>query len=173
MSEFDEIWTQDLDNAIARAKASGRYHVADYLALKASNDRIRRNSVKWLFDSVIEFVMVFNTHGARIKLEKKDDYRFKFGNSRLTGSLLTLKQGVRCLSFEAGWTQSLDDGVIRGGGIACVKIGHFGFSKLNEEIILIRYEGEYRWFTIADEKNRISFSLKDLRKHFETLLGSN
>ena len=171
MSELHEIWTQDLDSAISHAKENGRFELADYLTLKASNDALRRESIKWLFDSVLKVVFAFNRHSARIKIEQKEKHRFKFGNSELSGTILNLRQGVRCLSFEAGWTQTPNDGVIKGGALACAKINHFGFKKQNEELVLLRYEEKLQWFSIDGENHRIAFNMRSFQKHFETFLG--
>ena len=171
MNPLSEVFTQDLDNTIAQAKLIGRYNIADYLTLKASNDAIRRESIKWLIDSVLEVVFTFNRHGAKIKIEQKEKHRFKFGNSELSGAILNLRQGVRCLSFETGWTQSPGDGVIKGGALACAKITHFGFKKQNEDLVLLRYEEKPQWFALDGENHRISFNMKSLRKHFETFLN--
>jgi len=171
MNELYEVWTQDIDKAIEHAKAVGRYEIADYLTLKASNDAIRRESVKWLFDSVLEIVFAFNRHGAKIKIEQKEKHRFKFDRRSLTGSILRLQQGVRCLSIEVGWTQTPDDGIMRGGALAHAQISHFGFKKSDEELVLLKYEETPQWFSIDGEQHRISFNVKSFRKHFEVFLG--
>ncbi len=171
MDALKETWTEDLNLAIKHAKASGRFEIADYLTLKASNDRIRKESIKWLFDTVLEIVFAFNKHGAKIKIDKKEKHSFKHKRSNLTGSILNLKQGVRCLDFEAGWTQRPGDGIIRGGALAAVKINHFGFHKQNEELVLLRFEDKPQWFVIDNEVHRISFNVRSLRRHFEVFLG--
>ncbi len=171
MNELYEVWTQDLEQAIAHAKKIGRYEIADYLTLKASNDAIRRESIKWLFDTVLDVVFTFNRHGAKIKIDQKEKHRFRFGNSRVSGSNLVLRQGVRCLNLEAGWTQTPKDGVITGGALACANLEHFGFRKENEELLLLRYDGKPKWFSVAEENHRISFTIKSLRRHFEVFLG--
>jgi hypothetical protein len=171
MSELDEVWTRDLKFAIEQAKETNRFEIADFLSLKASNDAIRDESIKWLLETVMEIVFAFNNHGARIKITQKEKHSFKFGYANLRGSLLKLQQGVRCLDFEAGWTRTPDDGFMRGGALACAKITHFGFPKSNEELVLLKFENKPQWFTIADEINRISFNVQSLRKHFETFLG--
>jgi hypothetical protein len=170
MDELNEVWVKDLDDSIALAKAAGRFEIADYLTLKASNNAIRRESIKWLFDAVLEIVFAFNRHGARIKIDQREKHSFRFGNSNLTGSILSLRQGVRCLSFEAGWTQTPGDGIMKGGSLACAKIRHFGFGKENEDLVLHRFENKPQWFRQDGENHRISFNIRSLRKHFETFL---
>jgi len=171
MDALKETWTEDLNFAIEHAKAKGRFEIADYLTLKASNDRIRKESIKWLFDIVLEIVFAFNKHGAKIKISQKEKHSFKHQRSNLTGSNLKLQQGVRCLDFEAGWTQTSRDGIIKGGALAAVKISHFGFSKQNEELVLLRFEDKPQWFVIDNETHRISFNVRSLRRHFEVFLG--
>lgn len=171
MSELDETLTQDLKFAIEQAKQNNRFEIADYLTLKESNDAIRSESIKWLFDTVLEIVFTFNRHGAKIKLTQKESHNFEFGNANLRGSLIKLQQGVRCLDIEAGWTRTPSDGFMRGGALACSRISHFGFSKMNEELVLLKFENKPQWFSIADESRRISFNVQSLRKHFELLLG--
>ena len=171
MSELNKVWTQDLNKSIENAKANGRYEIADYLSLKASNDAIRSESIKWLFDTVLEIVLAFNRHGAKIKIEQKEKHIFKFDKVTLRGPILQLRQGVRCITFEAGWTQTSSDGFMRGGALAFAKITHFGFSKQNEDLALLRYENKPQWFVIDGEKHRISFNVQSLRKHFETFLN--
>lgn len=171
MNELDEVWQQDINNAIQRAKEEGRSDVAEYISLKSSNDAIRTKSVKWLFDTVLDIVFTFNRHGAKIKIEQNEKHQFNYAGATLTGSRLKLQQGIRCLTIEAGWTQGPRDGFMRGGALAFARITHFGFAKENAELALHPFENVPQWFVIADEKNRISFNVQSLRRHFEVFLG--
>ena len=170
MNELEKVLIHDLEIAVERAKQTGRFDIAEYLSLKQTNDAIRSESVKWLFETILDIVFTFNRHGAQIKLEQKPNHRFEFGKSNLSGELLRLRQGVRCLSIEAGWTRTPADGFMRGGALACAKLTHFGFSKMNEELALLKFDGSHQWFSIADERNRISFNVRSLKKHFEIFL---
>jgi hypothetical protein len=173
MSELDEVWTRDINSAIENAKEANRFDIADYLSLRVSNDKIRTESVKWLYDTVLEIVFAFNKHGANIKIEQKEKHRFKFGDSDLSGSLLKLHKGIRCLTVEAGWTQVPSDGFMRGGSMACANIKHFGFAKKNEELVLLKFEDKPQWFSIVDERNRASFDMQSFRRHFEVFLDAD
>lgn len=173
MSELDEVWKQDIKSAIEHAKETNRFDIADYLSLRVSNDKIRTESIKWLFDTVLEIVFAFNKHGANIKIEQKEKHRFKFGDSDLSGSLLKLQQGIRCLTIEAGWTQNPSDNFMPGGALVCANIKHFGFGKMNEELVLLKYEDKPQWFSIVDETNRASFNMRSFRKHFEVFLNAD
>ena len=50
MNELEKVRAQKLGEALEKAKAEGRTDVAEYLALKASNDAIRTASINWLVD---------------------------------------------------------------------------------------------------------------------------
>lgn len=171
MSELNEVWEQDLNTVIKLAEEANRLDIADYLSLRVSNDKIRTESIKWLFDTVDEIVSAFNEHGAKISFEQKEKHRFKFGNTNLSGSLLKLQQGIRCLTVEAGWTQVPSDGFMRGGALACANITHFGFGKMDEELVLLKFEDKVQWFSVVDERTRSHFDMRSFRQHFEVFLG--
>ncbi len=167
MEFTEETWLQNVDEAIKSARMHGRQDIADYILLKTSNDEIREKSVKWLIETVTEIAFAFNKHGARIKVEQNSDHRFQNKSAKLTGARLKLKQGVRCLTLEAGWTRNPGDGIMSGGALVFARFTHFGFPKATEELVLLRYEDKPQWFSVDGERNRISFEAKDLRKHFE------
>ncbi|MDH3531230.1 MAG: hypothetical protein OEQ28_16850 [Acidobacteriota bacterium] len=171
MESLDPQFTSDLEIAIERAKQMGRFDLADYLALKASNDSIRQKAVDWLFGTILDIVFAFNRHGANIKIEQNDNHTFKNGSSQLSGRKLELRQGLRCLTVEAGWTRRPGDGIMRGGSMAFSRISHFGFRKETEELALLKFENEPQWFSIKDEKTRLSFNASSLKRHFEVFLG--
>lgn len=171
MSGLDDAYTRDIDSAVQRAKADGRFDLAEYFVLRASNDAVRDQGVAWLYDSLTEIVEAFNGHGAGILVERSGSHRFRFGSSMLTGSSITLKKGLRSLSVEAGWTQSTGDGIMRGGALVSAKISHFGFAKHNEELLLLKVEGVPQWFSRSGERELVSFNIRSFKKHFEIFLG--
>jgi hypothetical protein len=171
MSGLDESYTRDIDRAVEDAKAKGRFDLADYFTLRATNDAVREKGVAWLFESVAEIVGAFNSRGAGIEIERSEKHRFKFGDSMLSGSSLILKKGLRSLSVEAGWTQSTGDGIMRGGALVCAKISHFGFAKQNEELLLLKLENVPQWFSRTGERELAAFNIRSFKRHFETFLG--
>lgn len=170
MNELDEVWSEMLASAIASAEASGRRDVADYLALKASNDAIRQASVKWLFDSAIELASEASRRNPTITMENESPHNFRFAGANIAGSLLRVRQGVRCLTVEAGWTRTPTDGFMRGGALAFARITHFGMPKSNTRLMLTRFENAPQWFAMPDEDNRVSFGSEDLIEHFRIFL---
>ena len=173
MNELEQVWTQKLSEARVKAQTSGREDVAEYLALRATNDMIRRTSVEWLLNSLVEITADANRNNdANIAIETGNSHRFQFGNASLAGSFLRLRQGVRCLSIEAGWTRAPADGFMRGGALAVARIAHFGISKHNAELFLILENNIPSWFSVDKNGKRESFDAKNLQRHFQVFLGT-
>ncbi|MGI8786863.1 MAG: hypothetical protein ACR2HG_03780 [Pyrinomonadaceae bacterium] len=172
MTELDEIWARQLSEARIKAQAQGRGDVAEYLALKESNDAVRQASVAWLFESLTEIVSFANRSGTGIAIETENSHRFAFGNANLLGSRLDLRQGVRCLILEAGWTRTPADGFMRGGALAIARLSHFGLSKHNADLILISEKNLPSWFSIDADGKRSRFDSRNLQQHFQIFLGT-
>lgn len=150
MAELDQIWSQMLGSAAETAGDEGRLHIAEYLRLKATNDAIRAAGVGWLFDSIIEIAgpAMAGQHG--VTIDREDPHRFKRGSSNMAGSLLTLRQGVRCLSVEAGWARIPTDGIMQQGALAFARFLHFGMPKNDAEIRLVHAADLPNWLDAAD-----------------------
>ncbi len=166
MNELEQVWTQKLSEARVKAQDSGRADVAEYLALRATNDLIRQTSVEWLLNSLIEIAAEANRRGATITIETENKHRFEFRNASLSGSLCCLRQGVRCLTVEAGWTRTPADGFMRGGALAVARITHFGISKHNAELFLVQLNNLPNWFSVDKNGKRELFDAKNLQEHF-------
>lgn len=171
MNELDEIWSKMLSKALENAKASGRHDVADYLALKATNDAIRKASTTWLFDTMLEIAGEANRNNSSISIERQEPHNFSWNGSNMAGSLLRMRQGVRCLTIEAGWTRTPADGFMRGGALAFARITHFGMAKQNAELMLLQSDGFPDWYVRRDEKAGDHFRSESLRGHFQIFLG--
>lgn len=170
MNELNDIWEQMLENAITKAEVSGKSDVAEYLKLKATNDAIRSHSSKWLFETTLEIAHLLMKKGINIKIEQENPHRFEMNKATVVGSLLRFQYGLRCLTFEIGWTRTPGDGFMRGNALAFGKISHFGMSKKNSELHLAKINDIPKWFLVADEK-RETLLLEHLHEHFRHLLG--
>ena len=172
MNELEEVWAQKLAEARIRANAAGNQAVADYLNLKASNDAVRQASVEWLFESLTEIAAFQNRNGANVRIETENLHQFAFRNANLVGSLYRFRQGIRCLSVEAGWTRAPKDGFMRGGALAIARIIHFGISKHNAELLLIAEKNAPSWFSVDKNGTREVFDSRHLNAHFQIFLGN-
>ena len=173
MNELDEVWARMIDDALEKARANGNGDVAEYLTLKATNDKIRQTSVEWLLGSLIEIASFANQNGAGITIKNENPHQFSFKNANLVGWLVRFRQGVRCLTIEAGWTRKPTDGFMRGGALACAKISHFGVSRHNAELLLVQSNNLSSWFSIDADGNRMLFDSNNLQQHFRIFLGIN
>lgn len=159
-----------LAEAGENARASGRHSVAEYLALKATNDQIRERSVRWLFDSIIEIAANANRRNPTIEIEREEPHNFTFRGANMVGSLLRVRQGVRCMTLEAGWTRTPGDGFMRGGALAFARIRHFGITKANAELWLMS-AGELPLWLAANDKNADeTVDSPALQRHFRIFL---
>ena len=173
MSELEEEWAQALAEAERRARAAGRGDIAEYLALRASNDLARKAGADWLFATFTAFAGEANRVGASVQLVRTDAHRFRVGNATMVGTLLTLRMGVRALMIEVGWPRAPGDGFIRGGGLACAQVRHFGNRRADEELLLARSERNDapQWFVLEQTGTRSQFLEDRARRHFGRFLG--
>ncbi|MEP6820048.1 MAG: hypothetical protein ABJA18_10980, partial [bacterium] len=111
--------------------------IAEYLALRSSNDLIRKVAGDWLLTMFTNAAGKANRAGAAIQVSTEDTHRFKVGNANMVGMRLSLGSGVRQLLVEVGWPRTPRDGFISGGGLACGNIKHVGIKPANEELRLV------------------------------------
>jgi hypothetical protein len=169
MNELDEAWAEMIAGAIQNAKAAGRSDVADFLALKQSNDLIRKTSVDWLFTSFIEIASEASRRNSSVTIEREEPHEFSFQNAKMAGSLLRIGLGVRRITIEAGWTRLPSHGFMRNQALAAARITHFGIPKAGDELILIR-DGDVPVWSSVDGRH---FDSEGLRRHFTIFLGDS
>ena len=155
MSELEDAWAAGLAEAEARARAQGRTDIAEYLALRSSNDLIRRIAGDWLLTMFSTAAGEANRAGAGIQISTDTAHRFKVGNASMVGTCLSLGSGVRQLVVELGWPRTPRDGFIRGGGLACGHIKHVGIKPANEELrLVLNPEGTPSWLVLGKHGSR-------------------
>ena len=169
MGELDEAWAAALSEAEQRARLAGRRDVAEYLALRNSNDLLRKAGVDWLVSGFTTLAGEANRAGASIQISTKEDHRFPVGTSTMVGHLLTLMNGVRTLYVEAGWPRVPRDGFIRGGGLASANIRHMGLRDASQELLLTKTKtGAPTWKSLSSKPYELHES--DIRRHIAILL---
>ena len=171
MNELNEVWEQLISEAAKNPQSAAGEGFAEFLAVKSANDKIRETSVRWLLDTMRTAAERANEKNANILIESAESHRFSMPNMHLAGSMLRFRQGIRCLTVEAGWTRAPGDGFMRGNALAVARITHFGISKANAELHLLKFENHPNWFTVTPNGLRVSFELEDLIRHFQVFLG--
>ena len=174
MSELEEAWEIALAEATQRARGAGREDIARYLDLRTKNDLLRRTAVDWLTATFTSLAGEANRHGAGIQIQRQEAHSFRRGSSTMVGSQLTLRRGVRTLSLESGWPRKPVDGFVRGDGLACANIKHFGRSRANAELILARAkQGPPQWLIMEKTQAKTALTEAQLRHHLSILLSES
>jgi len=169
MSELDEAWAMALAEAEQRARLAGRGDVAEYLALRNSNDLLRKAGVDWLVASFTSLAGDANRTGASIQIANTDGHRFRIGTSTMVGRLVSLSNGVRQILVEAGWPRVPRDGIVRGGGLATAQVRHVGIRRADEELLLSRsMAGAPQWTSLTRRPH--VFHESDINRHLAILL---
>lgn len=149
-----------LAEASRRARDADRHDVADYLDLKASNDLVRRTSVGWLLDTLIQHAASANRQNTAVAIERTEPHNFPHRGANIAGVRVTFRYGVRCLTVEAGWTRTPADGFMRGGMLALARFRHFGLPKAAMDAGLYR-SGELPAWRVLGETG----AGKDVHSH--------
>lgn len=165
VSELDEKWAEMLESAVAAATSEGRAEVAEYLRLKSINDAVRKAGVRWLFESVVQIATADTIPG--LNIERVEPHNFTFRGANMVGCLMNIRQGVRCLTLEAGWTRTPKDGFMRGGALATARIVHFGMPRHGAELALVRRAHSVRWELVHDQNEGEVLEERQLLEHFE------
>jgi hypothetical protein len=170
VTELDEIWARMLVESGDKARAAGRHDIADFLALKASNDDIRRRAVAWLLQTVIELAAEANRANLPVEIEREDPHSFRLQGANMVGIKTSFRHGVRCLTIEAGWTRTPSDGFMRGGALAMARLSHFGLKEHNTELALRKTEELPEWFELRIDGSSEIFGAESVKRHFGLLV---
>mgnify|MGYP007002409330 CR=1 FL=1 len=169
VNELDNLWSEMLAKAAAKAREGNRHGVADYLDLKASNDLIRSAGLSWLFQALIQHAATANRSRPPIDMERTEPHSFRFKGANIVGASLSFRYGVRCLTVEAGWTRTPADGFIRGGSLAIARLKHFGLPKANADLGLTMGEDSPVWRLLIEEKHGKAIDSDYLLSHVNLL----
>ena len=180
MNELEENWAAAMQAAELQARRSGNGDAFDYFRLKEINDAARRVGIEWLLNAFLEVATEANRRGFSLKIEnsgensekKVDRHSFAVGAATMRGSLVRLTLGIRALTIEAGFPQLPQDGFVRGGGLACARVSHFGIAAANEDVLLVRSEtGAPAWFVVKENNLRQPFDVSGLKHHFAVFIA--
>jgi hypothetical protein len=174
VGELDETWAAALAEAEARARAAGRSDLSEYLALRSSNDLLRKTACDWLLAAFRNVAGEMNRAGSSLQITSDDNYQFTIANAALVGRLLQLESGVRQLFVEVGWPRVPGHGFIRGGGLALGHLRHFGIKSASEVIRLVTSpEGSPRWIVENNREPVVEIREPNIRQHLAILLDSS
>jgi hypothetical protein len=170
MNDLEKALPASVSDAIAKARDAGRTDVAEFLALRASNDLIRTAAIGWLFDAVIEVASRAQASYPMLLIDRVEPHYFRLRGAELTGLLLEIRLGIRRLTVEAGWTRGPDDGFMRGGALAMAKFTHFGLPSQNIELLLLKGEDSPAWHLAGVAEGTAIFQAEDITGQFDLFM---
>ena len=176
MQEPEPELSEQLLEAARRARLSAAggegTDLSGYLSLRAVNDRLRERGAGALLDAFTALAGEANRRGAAVTLSRAEPHRFRVGNSTMVGTRLTLARGVRSLTVEAGWPRAPRDGIVRGGGLACARVTHFGAPAAGEDLLLVLdVGGTPLWVAPAEGGAHRELTPERVCRHVLKLLG--
>jgi hypothetical protein len=154
----------------AESGGTTRSTVADFIALKATNDEIRRRAVEWLVAAFTELAGQANRRNFSIEIESLDTHNFPAFGARMAGVKTSFRYGLRCLTVEAGWTRTPADGFMRGGALAVAHIRHFGLKQHSADLALLKTDRLPEWHEIDRDNVARPIRFEDITRHFELLI---
>ena len=167
MSELDEAWALALAEAEAQARAAGRKDISEYLALRTSNDLLRKTGSDWLLNIFTIAAGEANRAGGAIQISTDNQHRFKVDHAGMVGRRLSLENGVRVLTVEVCWPRTPRDGFIRGGGLACGNIKHRGIKLATDELRLVLSAGGTPTWMVESKETSLERSATGTRELHE------
>jgi len=169
VNELDDVWEKMFAESRAENASAPPGILSEFLALKASNDELRTRAVDWLLMVFTELAAHANRRSAGIEIERKEPHNFSAFGANMAGVKIDLRQGVRCLTVEAGWTRLPSDGFMRGGALAVAHISHFGLKRHSSDFALLKIDDRPQWHSIDSDNMARPIEVPDLARHLAIL----
>ena len=170
MAEISEFWDEILNRKPGDIAVPDDRVVADFIALKATNDEIRQRAIDELIASFTELAAHASRHNIPIETEHKEPHNFAAYGANMVGVKTSFRHGIRCLSVEAGWTRLPGDGFMRGGALAVAHIRHFGLKQHGMDLALLKTGDRPAWFEIDSENTARPVELESFIRHMSLLI---
>jgi hypothetical protein len=153
---------------------------ADYLKLKAENDKLREDGKQWLWHVLEKLCSEVNSRlagksaGAVLQVGRQE-WQFSIEDSTMVGERFGARYLTRTLVVEAGWPRLPEHGFVPDGGLARARVGLSQNIMLEAltvaEFILKRQaKGAPSWYVISDKKIGEPVTESKLRSYLNLLL---
>lgn len=170
MTELDDVWEKMFAESKGENAVADRGILSEFLALKAYNDEVRGRAVEWLLTVFTELAAHANRRSAGIEIERKEPHNFAAFGANMAGVKIDLRQGVRCLTVEAGWTRMPSDGFMRGGALAIAHIRHFGIKSQDTHLALLKNAELPEWHEVDRDNVARPIQARDITRHIALLV---
>jgi len=161
-------------------------YAAEYLALKAANDRLRENGKKWLMDSLNRLCDETNqqllaagnsqTGAASLLVGVQPDWKFTVENATMIGDRFGARYRYRTLTVEVGWPRLPEHGFITDSGLARGRIGLSQNTMLTPqpiaELVLKRVgTSDPTWFILKNKSLGEQITEARLREYLNLIMA--
>jgi hypothetical protein len=153
---------------------------ADYLKLKAENDKLREDGKQWLWNVLEKLCSEVNGRLAEkspgsILQVGRQEWQFSIEDSTMVGERFGARYLTRTLVVEAGWPRLPEHGFVPDGGLARARVGLSQNIMLEAltvaEFILKRQgKGAPSWYVISDKKIGEPVTESKLRSYLNLML---
>lgn len=158
-------------------------YAAEYMALRAANDRMRETGKAWLWETITRICADLNrsiptpTQPDLIQIARQE-WQFMVEQSTMVGERLGLRYSYRTLLIEVGWPRLPEHGFVPDNGLAR---GRLGFSQnvmldprpLAEIILKRGADTQPVWHLIDNKKLGEILAEPVLRAYLNLLLKDN
>jgi hypothetical protein len=153
---------------------------ADYLTLKAENDKLREDGKQWLWNVLDNLCAEINSKlaqksaGAVLQIGRQE-WQFSIEDSTMVGERFGARYHTRTFVVEAGWPRLPEHGFVPDGGLARARVGLSQNIMLEAltvaELILKRQgKGAPSWYVISDKKIGEPVTESKLRSYLNLVL---
>lgn len=130
---------------------------AEYIALRAANDRVRQRGLEWFWDAIQELTAQENSTAPVVLQTARQEWQFNVGKSVMVGERFGVRFRGKTLLIELGWPREPEHGFVPGNGLARGQVS-FSLSpilveRVTDELILkAGANGEPQWFSFVNGK---------------------
>jgi hypothetical protein len=151
---------------------------ADYLALKAENDKLREDGKQWLWNILEKLCSEINNRLAEkstVLQIGRQEWQFSIGDSIMVGERFGARYLTRTFVVEAGWPRLPEHGFVPDGGLARARIGlsqNIMLEALTLAELILKRQGKSTplWYVISDKKIGEPVTESKLRSYLNLVL---
>ncbi|MCI0524189.1 MAG: hypothetical protein L0Y75_02910, partial [Acidobacteria bacterium] len=154
---------------------------ADYLSLKAANDKLREQGKQWLWNTLdvicSEISRELSAANNPPLQVGRQDWRFNVDGSTMIGERFGARFREKTLVVEIGWPREPQHGFVPDRGLARARIGlsqnvMLEARGLAEMIFKRRNDDDPAWYFITNKQLGARVTESDIREYFNLVLTS-
>ena len=147
---------------------------AEYIALRAANDRLRVSGLQWFWDALQETTAQENSASPVMLQTARQEWKFNVGKSVMVGERFGVRFRGKTLLIELGWPREPEHGFVPGNGLARGQVSFSLSPILAEQVVdeLILKPGsnsEPVWFTFVNGKPEVEVTRERIRGYLRKL----